>query len=81
MSHVAIGCGFKNIVKIPLKDLSEPALMGIIENFVLREGTEYGASEHALTNKCEQVREQLAADLAEIWFDPTSQTIDIRLKV
>ncbi len=55
--------------------------MGIIENFVLREGTEYGASEHALTNKCEQVREQLAADLAEIWFDPTSQTIDIRLKV
>lgn len=54
--------------------------MGIIENFVLREGTEYGARDHALANKCEQVREQLAADLAEIWFDPSSQTIDIRLK-
>ena len=80
MSHVAIGYGFKNAVKILLKDLSEPALMGIIENFVLREGTEYGARDHNLASKCEQVREQLAADLAEIWFDPASQTLDIRVK-
>lgn len=55
--------------------------MGIIENFVLREGTEYGARDHDLASKCEQVREQLAADLAEIWFDPANQTIDIRVKV
>ncbi len=80
MSHVAIGCGFKNVVKIPLNDLSELVLMGIIEDFVLREGTEYGARDHALASKCQQVREQLAADLAEIWFDSASQTIDIRLK-
>lgn len=80
MSHVAIGCGFKNLVKVSLNELSELALMGIIEDFVLREGTEYGARDHALASKCEEVREQLAADLAEIWFDAASQTIDIRLK-
>ena len=32
-------------------ELSAPALEGIIEEFVLREGTEYGASEYSLDQK------------------------------
>lgn len=46
-------------MKISLAELSEEALTGIIESFVLREGTEYGAADHDLASKCAQVRKQL----------------------
>lgn len=65
-------------VKIPLTDLSEAALAGIIESFVLREGTDYGPGEYQLAAKCLAVRRQLEAGEAEIDFDPASGTVDIR---
>lgn len=65
-------------VKIPLTDLSAEALAGIIETFVLREGTDYGPTEHDLAAKCLAVRRQLLAGEAEIDFDPASGTVDIR---
>jgi len=65
-------------MKIPLETLSDDALAGIIESFVLREGTEYGLGDHALEDKCREVRRQLEAGEAEIDFDPVTETIDIR---
>ncbi|MCB1686059.1 MAG: YheU family protein [Pseudomonadales bacterium] len=65
-------------MKIPLETLTEAALAGIIESFVLREGTEYGPSEHDLERKCEQVRRQLRRGEAEIDFDPETDSVDIR---
>ena len=65
-------------LKIPLASLSEDALLGIIEAFVLREGTDYGHSEHDLTAKCRAVRRQIEAGEAEIDFDPATETVDIR---
>lgn len=65
-------------MKIPLAGLSESSLMGIIESFVLREGTDYGHDEHDLAGKCRAVRRQLAAGEAEIDFDPDTGTVDIR---
>ena len=35
-------------VPIPFQDLSADALRGVIESFVLREGTDYGAHEYSL---------------------------------
>jgi len=66
-------------MKIPLDELSAQSLMGIIENFVLREGTDYGSGNHDLATKCAQVRQQLEAGEADIWFDARTQSVDIRL--
>ena len=65
-------------MKIPLNSLSDVALEGIIESFVLREGTDYGPSPTDLKSKCQAVRRQLEAGIAEIDFDPTTGTVDIR---
>ena len=64
-------------LKIPWDELSEDALMGIIEEFVTREGTEYGGSEVSLEDKCRQVRQQLRGGTAFITFDEELQTCSI----
>ena len=65
-------------MKIPLTSLSDDALAGIIDSFVLREGTDYGAREHSHDLKCVQVLAQLQAGEAEIDYDPETDSIDIR---
>ena len=65
-------------MKIPRHSLSDEALAGIIEAFVLREGTDYGHREHDFESKCRAVRKQIDAGLAEIVFDPVTDTADIR---
>jgi len=61
-------------VEIPYSELSGDALRAIIEEFVSREGTEYGAVEISLDTKVEQVRRQLEKGEVGIDFDPDSQT-------
>ena len=56
-------------VEIPWQNLSEDALLGVIEEFVTREGTEYGMSDVSLAEKCRQVRSQLERGEAIITWD------------
>ena len=65
-------------MKIPLGELSEKALKGVIESFVLREGTDYGHRDYDLEAKCAAVRRQVESGDAEIWFDAANQSLDIR---
>ena len=51
--------------------------MGIIEEFVTREGTEYGDSELSLEVKCQQVRLQLRGGEAFITYDEELRTCSI----
>lgn len=67
------------MVIIPPESLSPEALRGVIEAFVLREGTDYGHQDHSLEAKCVAVERQLRDGLAEICFDPVSGTADVRL--
>lgn len=62
---------------IPHRDLSESALRGLLESFVLREGTDYGEREISLDQKVAQVLRQLERGEAHIVFDATLETIDI----
>jgi uncharacterized protein len=62
-----------------MKSLSMEALRGVVEAFVLREGTDYGHRDYSLDQKCAQVERQLEAGLAEIWFDPETSSVEIRL--
>jgi len=64
-------------VEIPYSELSEEALRGVVEYFVLREGTDYGSHVYSLEEKVEQVLAQLRDGRARIVFDATSETVDI----
>ncbi|HEY2736401.1 MAG TPA: YheU family protein [Polyangiales bacterium] len=64
-------------LEIPLDDLSPDALLGVVDDFVLREGTEYGASDFSLQQKVAHVMQQLERSEAQIVFDPNSDSLDI----
>jgi hypothetical protein len=64
-------------LEIPHAALSADALQGLLEAFVLREGTDYGASEFTLEEKVAHVRIQLQRGEARIVFDPVSESVDI----
>jgi uncharacterized protein len=64
-------------VAIPYTQLSAEALRGVIESFVLREGTEYGERDFTLSEKRSHVLHQLERGEAQIMFDPLSQSVDI----
>ena len=65
---------------IPHKELSTGALQGVLESFVLREGTDYGERESTLEEKVSHVLRQLDRGEAQIVFDPNTETLDIVLK-
>jgi uncharacterized protein YheU (UPF0270 family) len=64
-------------VVIPHTELSADALQGVIESFVLREGTDYGTHDYSLEQKVAHVLRQLERKEAHIVFDPNTESIDI----
>jgi uncharacterized protein YheU (UPF0270 family) len=64
-------------VVVPHTELSPEALTGVIESFVLREGTDYGERDVPFETKVLQVRRQLDRREAEIVYDPQSESIAI----
>jgi uncharacterized protein YheU (UPF0270 family) len=64
-------------IVVPHTELSPDALTGVIESFVLREGTDYGEHDVSFETKVMQVRRQLDRREAEIVFDPESESIHI----
>jgi uncharacterized protein YheU (UPF0270 family) len=64
-------------VVVPHTELAGETLRAVIEAFVLREGTEYGAREFDLEEKVAHVRQQLERGMAQIVYDPDSESIDI----
>jgi len=64
-------------VVVPHTELAAGVLRGLVESFVLREGTEYGEQEFSLEEKVAQVVRQLECGEARIIFDPTSQSVDV----
>jgi uncharacterized protein YheU (UPF0270 family) len=67
-------------VEIPYTELTAEALRGVIESFVLREGTEYGATDVSLERKVQEVLRQLERREAQITFDPETETINLVVK-
>ena len=68
-----------DVIKIPAEELSDDALLGVIDAFVLREGTDYGHRDVSLDEKRERVRRMLASGAAEIRYYPENDHIDIVL--
>ena len=64
-------------VEVPHTDLSPEALRGVIEAFVLREGTDYGERDVPFDTKVAQVLRQLERGEARIMYDPATQGVAI----
>jgi uncharacterized protein YheU (UPF0270 family) len=62
------------MIAIPPERLPPDLLQAVIEAFVLREGTEYGAREYSLEEKCAAVRSALQRGEVTLCFDPDSET-------
>lgn len=58
-------------------ELTEETLSALIEAFVMREGTDYGAVERSFASKVADVRRQLERREAKITYDPESETVNI----
>jgi len=66
-------------VKIPYTELSQEALWGVMDAFILREGTDYGHEEITIDQKRSRVLSMLQSGEAEIVFYQESDHIDIVL--
>ena len=64
-------------MEIPYTELSGDALRGVIEEFVSREGTEYGQREYTLEDKIKRVVRQLESGEVKLFFDAQSQTCNL----
>jgi uncharacterized protein YheU (UPF0270 family) len=64
-------------IEIDFSALGPDALNGIIDSFILREGTDYGPVEFSHEKKVEQVRRQIEKGEVKIYFDSTTETVGL----
>ncbi|MEH6625227.1 MAG: YheU family protein [Motiliproteus sp.] len=64
-------------MEIPYQQLSNDALQALIEEYVTREGTDYGHSDHSLESKVATVFRQLQSGEAIILYDSYMQNCNI----
>lgn len=62
---------------IPKEKLSSDALIGLIDEFILREGTDYGDHEYTLEQKREKITKQLNSGKIVILFDPEEESTNL----
>ncbi len=68
------------IMEIPWTALAPDTLRAVIEEFVLREGTEYGETDVTLEDKVAAVLRQLRRGEAFILYDPEQETTTIAVR-
>jgi uncharacterized protein len=64
-------------LEVRLDQLSPQALQGVVEEFIMREGTDYGHNEYSLDEKIKIVIKQIKNKQAKIVFEPESETTSI----
>lgn len=68
------------MIEIPLERLSADILTAIIEEFILRDGTDYGAHEASMESKIAQVQRQIVRGDVLITFDPVTENCTLLTK-
>lgn len=69
--------GTSDPVEVPFRALSPDALRGVVEAFVLREGTDYGDREFSHEEKVQQLLAGLERGEVRIVFDPGTETVTL----
>ena len=62
---------------IPLEQLNEDTLYAIIEDFILREGTDYGTVDVSKADKIAQVKLQLKQGSAVLVYSELHESVNI----
>lgn len=65
---------------IPPQSLSPEALHAVLEEFISREGTDYGDREWTLAEKVRQLKPQVLRGQVLIVFDPVSEQVNLMSK-
>ena len=65
--------------RIPIHKLSPDALLGVIEEFISRGGTDYGETEASPETSFRQVKYKLETGAAVLIFDDETETTNIFL--
>jgi uncharacterized protein YheU (UPF0270 family) len=66
-------------IEIPVEELRPDVLRGLVEEFVTRDGTDYGAVERSLEEKIEDALALLRSGEARVVFDPELESANIVL--
>jgi uncharacterized protein YheU (UPF0270 family) len=66
---------------IPAEHLSPDTLTCLIEEFITREGTDYGAEEMELSRKVQQVNQQIIKGEVVIVFDAATESVNLMSEV
>lgn len=69
----------EGVIRVPYDRLTPSALEGIIEEFVSREGTDYGDYDYSFDDKKDQVRAQIRRGQVVILFDPVGETCQLAM--
>lgn len=64
---------------IPWEQLSQDALNGIIEEFVMREGTDYGTEELSFQRKKQDVQRQIENGEIVVVYSELHETVNLML--
>ncbi len=62
---------------VPWNDIPADTLDNLIEEFVTRDGTDYGDQEIPTATKVEQVRNQLKKEDAFVVFDEVTESVSV----
>lgn len=64
-------------LEIPFEQLSEQALNGVLEEYITREGTDYGMVERSVESQLDNARALLTSGKVVIVFDEVSERCQI----
>lgn len=67
-------------IEVPPEKLTAELLQAIIEDFITREGTDYGHDEYSLEEKVSQVKLQLHENKAFIAFDSVTESCTLLIR-
>lgn len=64
-------------MRVPAEAVPAETLQNLIEEFVTRDGTDYGERETALSERVAQVQRLLSQGEMAIWFDEATETVSL----
>lgn len=67
----------ENAIEVPWTELAPETLRNLAEEFVTRDGTDYGATEKSLDEKVRGLMAQLQSGDARIYFESETGSINI----
>ena len=62
------------MLEIPVERLADDVLQALLEEYIAREGTDYGAVECSMADKVRQLRAQLSRSELVICFDSQTES-------